>query len=152
MLRVVTQLVTQLGQPAFDVVPRVLSLPGWGGPQNLYGMSPVNYYARCNPSPLAGVAQGVVKPGDTVPSGKRPPGQARGLGMPCPCPWYVAQHPQPAAWFSHSPRAIALRLWHNLGMQMHECRTCTLQGLPGVPDEWNEALGSVVNTQSAIRV
>ena len=49
-------------------------------------MSPVNYYARCNPSPLAGVAQGVVQPGDTVPAGKSPPGQARGHGMPCPFP------------------------------------------------------------------
>ena len=53
------------------------------GPQNLYGMSPANYYARCNPSPLAGVAQGVVRPNDTVPAGKTPPGQARDPSQPC---------------------------------------------------------------------
>ena len=64
-----------------------LKRAGLCGPQNLYGMSPVNYYARCNPSPLAGVAQGIVQPGDTVPAGKRPPGQARAPKATCSCPW-----------------------------------------------------------------
>jgi len=43
----------------------------------LYSSPPTNFTAACTPSPLPGVAQTVVQPGDTVPSGATPPGQAR---------------------------------------------------------------------------
>ncbi len=44
----------------------------------LYSSPPTNFKVTCNPSPLASVAQTVVQPGDTVPAGASPPGQARG--------------------------------------------------------------------------
>jgi hypothetical protein len=46
-------------------------------PQVLYSSPPTNFKVTCNPSPLASVAQTVVQPGDTVPAGASPPGQAR---------------------------------------------------------------------------